>query len=96
MKLVWTSRAKNDLREIVSYIWTDNPTAARKIGKRIETAAGYLGSHPLSGRPGAISGTRETVPHPSYRLVYQVTEETVFILRIVHTSRQWPPVEDES
>ena len=46
-------------------------------------------------RMGAVAGTREAIPHPSYRIVYQVTGETVFILRIVYTSRQWPPVEDE-
>ena len=94
MRLVWTNRAKRDLVEIVSYIWTDNPTAARKIRSRVETLAAYLKSQPFIGRMGAIVGTREAIPHPSYRIVYQVTGETVFILRIVHTSRQWPPVED--
>lgn len=94
MRLVWTNRAKRDLREIVSYIWADNPTAARKIRSRVETVAVYLKSQPFSGRKGAIAGTREIVPHPSYRIVYQMTDETVFILRIVHTARQWPPVED--
>ncbi|MEQ1941105.1 type II toxin-antitoxin system RelE/ParE family toxin [Mesorhizobium sp. VNQ89] len=94
--MVWTTRAKNDLREILSYVWVDNPAASRKLRSRIETSVKHLGAHPFSGRPGAIVGTREAVPHPSYRLVYQVTDDSVFILRIVHTSRQWPPVEDES
>lgn len=94
MRLVWTSRAKRDLGEIASYIWRDNPAAAKKIRNRIETLAAYLKSQPFMGRMGAVAGTREAIPHPSYRVVYQVTGETVFILRVVHTARQWPPVED--
>ena len=96
MRLVWTARAKGDLKEIVSYIWRDNPAAAKKIRNRIETVAAYLKSQPFAGRMGAITGTREAIPHPGYRIVYQVTGDTVFILRVVHTARQWPPVEDES
>ena len=96
MRLVWTNRAKRDLREIASYIWADNPTAAKKIRGRIETLAAYLRSQPLMGRMGVIAGTREAIPHPSYRIVYQVTGETVFILRIVHTAREWPPIEGDT
>jgi toxin ParE1/3/4 len=96
VKLVWTTRAKNDLRDIVLHIGADNLAAAKKIRSRVETLAAYLKSQPLMGRMGAIAGTREAIPHPSYRIVYQVTDETVSILRVVHTSRQWPPVEDES
>lgn len=94
MRLVWTNRAKRDLGEIAAHIWRDNPAAAKKIRNRIETLAVYLTSQPLMGRIGAIAGTREAIPHPSYRVVYQVTGEAVFILRVVHTARQWPPVED--
>ncbi|MDQ2704662.1 MAG: type II toxin-antitoxin system RelE/ParE family toxin [Pseudomonadota bacterium] len=95
MKLVWTNRAKNDLADVASYIWADNPAAARKIRSRIERVAVYPESQPFMGRMGAVAGTREAIPHPSCRIVYQVTGETVFILRVVHTARRWPPVEDE-
>lgn len=94
MRLIWTSHAKANLLEIVSYIGVDNPTAARKVRSRIEKLAAYLERQPFMGRPGAVPGTREAIPHPNYRLVYQVTGETVFILAVVHTARQWPPVED--
>jgi addiction module RelE/StbE family toxin len=97
VRLVWTARAKRELGDIIAYIWIDDPTAAKRIRKRIETTAAYLRSQPFMGRPGAIAGTRETIPHPSYRIVYQITGETVFILAVVHTARQWPPaIEDDA
>lgn len=95
MKLLWTSSARNNLKEIITYIWRDNPAAARKIRARIESHAAYLSHQPLMGRPGAIPGTRETIPHPSYRLVYRIAEDVVFVLAVVHTSRQWPPVSED-
>ena len=96
MRLIWTISAKRELREIVSYIWSENPAAAKRVRSRIEATAVYLKSQPFAGPSGAISGTREAIPHPSYRIVYQVTGETVFILSVMHTARQWPPIEDES
>ncbi len=94
MKLVWTASAKQDLREILSYIRSDNPGAARKMKSRIETSVGHLARQAFMGRPGAIPGTREIVPHSSYRVVYQVLDDEVQIVAVVHTARQWPPVTD--
>ncbi|MBA3448669.1 MAG: type II toxin-antitoxin system RelE/ParE family toxin [Pseudaminobacter sp.] len=96
MRLVWTASAKRELGEIVSNIWLDSPAAARRMRNRIEATAAYLRSQPFMGHLGAVTGTREAIPHPSYRIVYQVADETVSILSVIHTSRQWPPVEDES
>lgn len=95
MRLIWTTRAKRNLRDIVSYIWTDNPAAARKIKARVEKQVAFLAHQPFMGRPGAIAGTREAIAHPSYRVIYQVTGETVSILAILHTRRQWPPVSED-
>lgn len=61
---------------------------------RIESAATLLQSVPFAGRPGIVAGTREVIPHSSYRIVYELSEDTVFILSVVHTSRQWPPVDE--
>ncbi|MBB2687789.1 UNVERIFIED_ORG: plasmid stabilization system protein ParE [Rhizobium etli] len=60
-------------------------------------AAEKLGDFPMLGRMGKIAGTREFIPHESYRLVYEVDEpeNTVWIMALVHTARQWPPTGDE-
>lgn len=54
--------------------------------------AALLQRQPFIGRIGTIAETREAIPHPSYRIVYQTTHEAVFILAVVHTASQWPPV----
>ncbi len=55
-------------------------------------AAARLAAHPLLGRSGRIPGTRELILHKSYCLVYAIEQETVWLLALVHTARQWPPV----
>ncbi len=57
-------------------------------------AAAALSELPMRGRAGKIPGTRELVPHESYRLVYEIEDETVWVLALVHTARQWPPITD--
>ncbi len=54
-------------------------------------AAARLADHPNLGRAGRIAGTRELVAHENYRLVYEIAHETVWVLVLIHTARQWPP-----
>ena len=35
-------------------------------------AAARLAAHPKMGKPGKIAGTRELIPHKSYRLMYEI------------------------
>ena len=48
----------------------------------------------LEGRAGKIAVTRELIPHESYRLVYEVEGEIIWVLPLVHTARMWPPIRD--
>ena len=57
-------------------------------------AAARLPQHSMLGMPGIVPGSRELIPHESYRLVYQIDGETLWILTLVHTARLWPPVRD--
>lgn len=94
MKVVWTPEAEQDRRDIVNYIAVDNPLAAVKMDELFDLAVNRLMKRAYIGRPGKIPGTRELIPHESYRLVYEIEGDVIWILALVHTSRQWPPVWD--
>jgi addiction module RelE/StbE family toxin len=91
MRVLWTLSAEQDRADIVDFIANDNPLAAIRMDEIFSVAVGRLAEHPLLGRSGQIPGTRELIPHESYRLVYEVRADTVWILTLVHTARLWPP-----
>jgi addiction module RelE/StbE family toxin len=90
--VVWTREAARDRADIWDDIAADNPGAAARMDLLFSRAAARLATHPRMGRAGKIAGTRELIPHRSYRLVYEIDGETVWVLALVHTARQWPPV----
>jgi plasmid stabilization system protein ParE len=94
LRLEWTANAKQDLREIITHIGADDVSAARRMNGRFRTVARLLAHSPFSGKPGILPGTREFVVHPSYRLLYRIKGETVSVVALVHTAREWPPAED--
>lgn len=91
MILVWTPEAQADRRAIHLYIRQDNPRAAIAMDELFDLAAGRLTTTPRMGRPGLVEGTRELIPHESYRLVYEIVDDVIWVLALVHTRRQWPP-----
>ena len=90
MKVIWTPEAEQDRDDIWLHIAADNLRAAARLDELFSDAAARLADHPKLGRPGKIPGTRELIPHESYRLVYEIDGETVWVLTLVHTARQWP------
>lgn len=91
MKVRWTASARLDRLDIADHIASDSPRAAVRVDTLFSEAAESLAHFPQMGRVGKIPGTREIFPHESYRLVYEVEDDTVWILTLIHASRQWPP-----
>ncbi len=91
MRLVWTPEALQDRIDIWDHIATDNPHAAARMDELFSASASRLVEHPKLGRAGKISGTRELVAHEHYLLVYEISNDTVWILTLIHTARLWPP-----
>lgn len=90
MRLVWTRPAADDRKEIREYIAQENPAAALALDELFSEKAGRLTDHPNLGRWGRVSGTRELVAHHNYILIYDVTDDSVRVLRVLHAARQWP------
>ncbi len=91
MALVWSARAKRDVREIGVYIAQNNRTAAVAMVKRIVAVAENLNEYPLMGQAGRVDDTRELVVlQTSYIVVYRTTTRGARIIAVMHTSREWP------
>jgi toxin ParE1/3/4 len=90
MKIIWTPAAAQDRADIWDYLHAVNPIAALEMDNRFIDAISRISQFPESGPVGIITGTRESIPHQNYRLVYQLAPDAVWILALVHTSRQWP------
>ena len=90
-KLDWSRLAIADRNAIFDYIEADSPTAAEEIDERIRVAVENLLRFSEMGRNGRIEETRELViPRTPYIAVYQISHETIRILRVLHGARQWP------
>lgn len=92
MKVIWTPEAEQDRDDIWVHIAADSPRAAARVDELFSSAAALLADHPKLGRAGKIAGTRELIAHESFRLVYEIDGDSVWLLTIVHTARQWPPL----
>ena len=92
MRVVWTPEALQDRVDVWNYIAANNPRAVAGMDELFSDSAARLADHPKLGWPGKIQGTRELIPHESYRLVYEISGETVWMLALVHIARQWPLV----
>ncbi len=65
------------------------PAAAKRLAKKIRDSVLRLQAYPNSGRPVPEfpgGGYREVIITP-YRIVYELTESNVFILRVWHGRR---------
>ena len=91
MRIKWLRRALANLDEEAAYIAQDSPKIAAEFVPHLLASAALLADHPQMGRPGRVPGTRELViTRFSYILPYRVRGETVEILRVFHSARQWP------
>jgi toxin ParE1/3/4 len=93
VKLVWTRLAQQDRKAIREYIAADNPSAALDLDELLSEKAARLLDHPGLGRFGRLEGTRELVVHRNYILIYDVANDLVRVLRVLHAAKVWPSLE---
>ena len=86
----WSDEATTDLVEIIDFIEQRNAAASRNLHAAIVQSAENLPLMPYLFRPGRVAGTREHVVHPNYIVVYQVGDDVVDILRVLHSRQQYP------
>jgi plasmid stabilization system protein ParE len=88
--VTWTARARADLKAIHDYIAKDSPPNAKRVVREMHRKADTLAETPRLGRVVselADPDIRE-IPAYSWRLIYQLREQQVFILTVIHKRRQ--------
>ena len=92
MQVFWSKSAKQDRYDIALYISQESVDAACAMLDRFDQAARQLENFPLLAPEGRLEGTREFVVHKHYILIYEIINETVIILAVLHTPKQYPPI----
>lgn len=92
-RVLYSPRARLDLRDIVDYIAPENPNAAQRIYSRIVTQCRHLAATPLIGRGREDLGphVRSFVVWP-YLIFFRPIADGVEIIRILHGKRDMPSV----
>lgn len=84
--VIWTARARADLKSIHEYIAKDAPLNARSVVQDIKQKADTLTDFPLIGKKISEidhDDLRETAIH-SWRIIYHLRHNRIFVITIVH------------
>jgi len=84
--VIWSEIAKTDLRAVYDYIANDSRHYAKKVAQDIREKSDILSNLPSMGRVVPEMGDtniRELSLY-SYRIIYEIKNEQIYILTIVH------------
>jgi plasmid stabilization system protein ParE len=92
-EVVFSSRSEDDLKKIVSYIATDDRTAAIRFGETLISKAESLASSPEMGPVLPQRSNTRFLPVGAYLIIYRSDERRriVRILRFWHAARRDRP-----
>lgn len=91
MKIKLSKLAAQDLQSTKDYISQDKPHAALGVINRVLEAIENIATFPSMGRSGRVPHTKELVVSGTpLIIVYQAKQDTLYIVRVIHTARKWP------
>ncbi len=93
--LIWTPRARADLKTIHDYIAKDSRQNAKRVAHEIRRKADTLAEPPRPGRtvPEINDPSLREISAYSWRIIYHLRNDNVFIVTLIHKRRQ-PGAED--
>jgi toxin ParE1/3/4 len=88
--VIWTARARADLKAIHDYIAKDSHQNAQRVAREILRKADTLTEPPHPGRkvPELNDPHLREISAYSWRIVYHLRNGTVFIVTLIHKRRQ--------
>ena len=89
MELRWTETAVSDLEDIRDYIAKDSEFYALRLLEKVFQGIEKLNTFPESGRvvpEVELKNIREIILM-NYRIIYKIEKDFIYILAIIHASR---------
>ncbi|MBX3502187.1 MAG: type II toxin-antitoxin system RelE/ParE family toxin [Alphaproteobacteria bacterium] len=85
----FTPAARDELRDILTYIEERNPVGARKVASRVRRALDLVVEFPQHGAPTDVPGIRRVLalPYP-YVIFYEVLTNEIVVHRVRHVRRE--------
>ena len=92
-RVIWSLEAVEDVEEIAKYIERDSHIYAASVVTKILRTTSLLKTFPLSGRIVPEEGDDNIREHFvfSYRIIYEIRGEVIYILAVVHGKRLLSP-----
>lgn len=86
MKVRFTSVARREIAEILSYIAHDNPAAVQRVASEIESTVALLSRHPRIAMVVHESGIRaKLLGRFQYRIFYTIDEDILIVRNVRST-----------
>ncbi len=89
---MWTAKAERSLEIYYHRIKEESPQSAEKVRREIMKAVKALPAHPKQYQIDEYypkeSGEIRRFFKWSYRIVYEIREDTIDVLNIIHTSQE--------
>lgn len=92
-KVIWSPSAIEDVNSIAEFISRDSVDQAALFVARLIEATDRLQEYPRSGRviPEIGNQSCREIIYGSYRIMYRLENDDVWITGIVHGARDWIP-----
>jgi toxin ParE1/3/4 len=92
-KVIWSPAAVTDVNSIAEYIARDSIYQSSLFVVRLLGATDRLQNFPLSGRiiPEISNPVCREIIYGSYRIMYRIADDEVWITGVVHGAQDWHP-----
>ncbi|MBX3335751.1 MAG: type II toxin-antitoxin system RelE/ParE family toxin [Nitrospira sp.] len=94
-EVIWTTSARNELDDIVTYIAKDTPLSALAFLEEVLNTADSLTTLSERGRivPEYQNPLVRELFVKHYRLLYEIHDRAVYVLGLIHGARDFKPHE---
>ncbi len=91
--VIWSDPARVDLRSIHNYIAHDSRYYAKKVTQDIAAKTDILNELPLMGKivPELNNVNIRELSLYSYRILYEIKDQDLFVLAVIHKRRNFQP-----